>query len=348
MKAFLMHRDRDFDAAAALPTQASELTQDLGLTVLFNTMAARDPFLLEIAKVGIFGSLQDVAAIRYRQAVLRDCLANPTIVRGMYALVVETIEKEKTHYWGLSSRNPGSILYRSTELLKLFVDALRRLRRIAEEHGASFQSEGFVTLFAMLRRELDESYLATVEEHVERLKFRHGPLISARLAPGIAGQDLVLRKPNRDDRFWFQRLLGPRRHSYSFRLHERDEAGGRILGEIKDRGLSLVANAAGQAVDHIVSFMRMLRVELAFYVAGLNLHDRLTAAGGPICFPEPCPAGERRHRARGLYDACLALVSGAAPSSATSSPRTGRSSLSSQAPTKAVNPPGCEPSALPS
>jgi DNA mismatch repair ATPase MutS len=308
VKAFLMYRDRDFERATSLPTQAPELIQDLGLTGLLNAMAAGDPFLLEVARIAVLGSLGDVAAIRYRQAILRDCLANSAIVRSMYDLVVETAEAKKKHYWGFSTRRPDSILYRSVELLRLLVAALRRLRRTAEAHGPDFSSDGFGALFAMLRRELDDDYLVAVEEHIERLKFRRGPLISARLAPGMAGADLALRRPNDDDRFWVQRLLGPRHKSYTFHIHERDEAGGRIVGELKERGLSPVANAAGQAVDHIVSFMDMLQIELAFYIGCLNLHDALATRGVPICFPEPVPGSGRRHSATGLYDPCLALV----------------------------------------
>lgn len=308
MKAFLMHRDRDFELVASPPVQAPQLIQDLGLNALLNAMSAGDPFLLETARIAVLGSLGDVGAICYRQDILRDCLANPATVRGMYGIVVETVEAEKKHYWGFSTRRPDSILYRSVELLRLLVDALRQLRRIAEAHSRGFSSEGFGALFAMLRRELDDEYLAAVEENIERLKFRRGPLISARLAPGMAGRDLVLRRPNQDDRFWIQRLLGPRGRAYTFHVHERDEAGGRILGELKERGLSPAANAAGQAVDHIVGFMDMLRVELAFYIGCLNLHDSLAAKGLPTCFPDPVPAFARRHSAAGLYDPCLALV----------------------------------------
>jgi DNA mismatch repair ATPase MutS len=51
----------------------------------------------------------------------------------------------------------------------------------------------------------------------------------------------------------------------------------------------------------------MLRAELGFYVGCLNLHERLTAKGEPLCFPAPLPAGRPALSCRGLYDVCLSL-----------------------------------------
>jgi DNA mismatch repair ATPase MutS len=307
MKAFLMHRDRDFDAAQEPPPAGAALVQDLELGTLFRAMAGEDAFLREVAQTAVLNSLTDVDAIRYRQAILRDCLSNASVVRRLYALAVETIEEEKKHYWGLLSR-PGSILHRSVTVLHILVGALRRLRSVAETETANFESEGFQTLFAMLRRELDEPYLQSVETHIERLRFRHGPLISWQLRTEIAGAGHVLRRPKPDDRPLGQRLLTARRPSYTFHVHERDEAGGRIVTELRDRGIAFVANAAAQSVDHIVSFFRMLRTELAFYIGALNLHERLTGKDLKTCLPDPLPLGERQHEVRGLYDPCLALV----------------------------------------
>jgi hypothetical protein len=308
MKAFLMHRDRDFDAAQPLPPHADDLVQDLRLQVLFNAMAGDDRFLWDVATRVVLCSLNDVAEIRYRQDILRDCLAHPAAVRALYDLAVEAIEGEKKHYWGLLGRHPGSVLHRSVEVLRMFVGMLRRLRQQAEAYADRFESEGFRRLFAMLAEEIGEEYLGAVEAHIERLKFRHGPLISAALGKGAAGTGYVLRKPNDDGRPWVQRLLLRRHLAYTFRIHERDEAGARALAELRDRGISIVANATAQSADHIVSFFRMLRTELAFYVACLNLHEKLSQKGAPTCFPAAVPAAQRRHTARGLYDGCLALV----------------------------------------
>lgn len=310
MKTFLMYRDRDFDREQGPPPGAQDLVQDLELEVLFKAMAQGDPFLLDMAGRAVLSTLTDVPTISYRQNILRDCLRNAAIVRSLYTLAVETIERERKNYWSVHSRNPGFLLHRSVQVLSMFVEVLRRLRREADAHAGRFESEGFTTMFAMLRKELGDEYLATVEAHLSRLKFRRGVLVSARLGKGNMGVGHMLRKPNDDGRPWIRRLFTQGAPAYTFRIHERDEGGARAVGELKDRGISIAANAVAQSNDHILSFFRMLRTELAFYVGCLNLHQKLSAKGEPTCFPAPSPCAERHFTVRGLYDVCLALKLG--------------------------------------
>jgi hypothetical protein len=309
MKAFLMHRNRDFDLQQELPGNAPALTQDLELDTLFRTMAGEDKFLFDVARKAVLSGLQnDVDTILYRQEILKDCLRNPAVVRELYDLAVKAIERERKRYFGILSHYPGAILYGSIEVLQLFVDMLKKLRAIAEAHAAGFASAGFTVLFAMLEKELSDEYFASIENHLRELKFRDGVLVSAELGKGNEGTNYVLRDARGIRQNWLQRILGNGPAGYTFRLADRDEAGAKALTELKDRGINLVANALAQSADHILSFFVMLRTELAFYVGCLNLHDRLVARGEPICVPTPAPAGERRHRFTGLYDVCLALT----------------------------------------
>jgi hypothetical protein len=306
VKAMLMHRDRDFDVQASLPWNHRALLQDLELETLLTAMAGEDSLVHEVAQKALLTSwANDPEAIRYRQAIVRDGLENPVALRELYGLSLETIEARRKHYVG--TWGPSSVLYGARELMQMFVGMLKRLRATVQMHGAGFASEGFRTLFAMLERELSDDYFARIEAHLAELRFRGGVLISAGLGPGNVGGNYVLRQPHEDKRSWVRRLLARGGPSYTFRLADRDEAGGRILSEMRDRGIHLVANALAQSVDHIDRFFQMLRAELAFHVGCLNLHERLAALGEPACFPSPLPAGQRRLRCRGLYDPCLAL-----------------------------------------
>ena len=322
MKAHLLYRDRDFDRLPAalsltphrgwdnrapLWPQEDAVRQDLELDTLFHAMACGDRFLYYAAQETILSGLQnDAATIQYRQAVLQDCLRQPAIVKSMYDIAVEVIENKNRQWWGVTGRSPGSLLYGSVQLLTLFADALAKLRRIADEHATAFASEGFTTLLAMLRAELSDDYLATIKTRLKELKFSHGVFMSASLGPGNQSADFVLRQPA-SRKPWLARVFGRRAPAYSFRLDPRDEAGARALGELRDRGINLVANAAAQSADHILSFFVMLRAELAFYLGCVNLHRELERRGVPICFPVPAPPGACRHSCVGLRDVCLAL-----------------------------------------
>ncbi|MGQ9683603.1 MAG: MutS-related protein [Anaerolineae bacterium] len=308
MKAFLMYRDRDLESAPRLPPNEQALVQDLELDTLFSAMALGDDYLYTVAREVVLSSLNDLETIRYRQDVLRDCLKNGAVVREIYQIPIESIRNKRKGYMGIFSRYPSGILSGAVELLTMFVELLRKLRRIADEHAAGFKSEGFRRFFAMIAQELDDDYFALVEAHLERLRFRGGVLLSARLGRGNEGADYVLRQPHPRPRNWMKRALGPRMPVYSFSVNPRDEHGARVLSELRDRGIDLVANAVAQSADHIDSFFNMLRLELAFYVGCLNLHEQLVRLGEPVCFAQAAEAGTRRHSFTGLYDVCLALT----------------------------------------
>ena len=54
MKAFLMHRDRDFDLERASPANEAILAKDLELDTLFSVMAAKDPLVSRGGEEGDF------------------------------------------------------------------------------------------------------------------------------------------------------------------------------------------------------------------------------------------------------------------------------------------------------
>ncbi|MEW6287429.1 MAG: DNA mismatch repair protein MutS [Chloroflexota bacterium] len=308
MNVFLMHPDRDFAPTPKLPFNERALTEDLELNVLFDAMAQGDEFLFDVAKKALFSSLDSPEAIRYRQAILKDCLQHPEVVREIYSLPIEATDRKHRHWMGIFSRYPSGVLSGAVEMLEMFVSLLRKLKRIADEHAAEFESEGFRRFFAMIQQELTEDYFAVVEEHLKRLKFKRGILISAELGSGNEGTNYILRKTNHDDQNWVKRVFSRKSPTYSYTIAPRDDAGARALGELRNKGLNLVADAAGQSADHIDGFFNALRTELAFYVGCLNLSERLAQLEEPVCFPDPAPASERQLSFTGLYDAALALT----------------------------------------
>ena len=329
MKAFLMYRDRDFDPEQILarrhqrntaeelglqrllPWNAEVLTQDLELDTLIDAMAGGDQFLSEASRSAIVSAVrQDLDTIAYRQAILADCLKNAAIIRDMYALTIDAIEREKKKFWSWFGDSPAATLNRAVGVMGMLVEILRRLREMADLHDDKFASDGFRRLLAMLRAELSDDYFAEVQAHLRELKFRDGVLASAELGEAAKGNNYTLRRLQPRDRSWLKRIFTQPPPSFTLHLSPRDEAGGRALSELHDRGIALVANALAQSCDHVLRFLAMLRTELAFYVGCLNLHGHLAKLDEPVCFPVAAAPGERRFSCRELYDICLALRMG--------------------------------------
>lgn len=307
MKAHLMYRDDDFLSSGEPPWGSDLLAADLELDTLFTTMAGGDGFLKDIARKAVLSTLEAPEQILYRQNILRDCVANASIVRELYSVSIEAIEIEKKSYFGFFTRYPAAILSGSRELMQAFISVLKKLRNIADQHAGQFVSEGFRTFFDTIQRELSDDYFMTLEEHLKELRFRNGTLISAGLGKGNKGTSYVLRKPNERDRNLLKRLFDRKTPSLTFHIADRDESGTKALSDLEARGINLAANAVAQAADHVLSFFRMLRTELGFYIGCLNLNEEMAKRGQPVCYPEPFPLTERRHSFKGLYDVCLAL-----------------------------------------
>ena len=340
MKVFLLHRDRDFEVEPQLrdaiwdamlspnlfavinarrdlerarrsepappPSSGDLLSQDLELETLWGAMAAGDEFLFETARRVMLSSLAEPDAIRYRQRVLADCLEHPELVRELYALAIEALESERQIGGLWSGDRPNMILHRSVQLLERHVGVLRRLAEIAREQTEGFRSDGFTRFFSMLREELSDDYLATLEAHLQELKFERGLLQSAELGKGNKGRRYIVRRQRR--RHWTERLpFADRPPSRSFSIAPRDEAGFRALDEIRGKAINRIANVVAQSADHVKSFFVLLRLELAFYLGCLNLHQRLVGKAEPTCFPDALAADGRALGGEGIYDIGLTL-----------------------------------------
>ncbi|MPW20014.1 DNA mismatch repair protein MutS [Paraburkholderia sp. CNPSo 3157] len=312
MKAHLMHPDRDFDPDK-IPVYADDLIRDLALDTLLGGMAADDGFLRKIARAALLaGCDNDAETVCYRQAVLQDCLQHRTVVEELYRFTVETLDAKRDHHYGVFGHYPPAILHGAIDVLRMFVERLRKLKVIADAHASTFRSPGFKRFFDTLKTELSDEYLHSIQHHLKEGRLKSGVLISARLGEGNRGKDPVLRELRDKRPRWIRLLMDPGSRAYSFRIPERDEAGARALSELEARGINLIANALAQSMDHINDFFTMLRTELAFYVACLRLYDRLKALNVPLCFPGIDAVGTRRLSFTGLSDVCLALQSGRA------------------------------------
>jgi len=304
MKVHLMYRDLDFEKGARIPENAETITRDLGLNVILEAMAKGDELVYNASKKAMLASLTDPEEIRYRQEIIKDSINNPAVVRSLYDVVIEAIQKERDwHFYVSSTSSISYLMSASVNVLQMFAEMLRKLRKIADANFPKFSSEGFRRLFRMLQEELSNEYLSQVSQLLEDLKFKDGMLISAELGNYNQGINYVLRKRP-------EGVMNRIKWQFAGKLciHPRDENGGKDLINRKERATNLVTNALAQSADHVLKFFHTLRDELAFFIGCINLYETLQHLGCQIVFPIPHNCRERKHSFEELYDVSLALL----------------------------------------
>ena len=128
----------------------------------------------------------------------------------------------------------------------------------------AFKSEAFSHLFLMLSRELDDDYFSIIDEHLKRLRFRGGVMVSAQLGRGLKGANYVLRQPNKPTGNWFTRIFAERPPAYSLYLAPRDESGAQAMNDLRNRGIGLAADALAKSAERILSFFACCRPSWRF------------------------------------------------------------------------------------
>jgi hypothetical protein len=307
----LLFEDRDNDEARdarlgdAELAHEQELVTDLGLETLFSAMAAGDPLVLAVSRSVLLAEGPDARVIAYRQAILADCLDDRAMVLELYALLGASLEAERKSAFISSHVAASSLLHSAIGSIELCLGCLEKIRRLAGAKRSRVRSSGFARLFETIEAELDDELMDYARLRLAELRFRDGLLMSAELGEGCMGSDY---RPRRIADKSLARRLKERKACLEFEIAERDEEGSQALSELRDRGLASLACAVARARDHILAFLGDLRTELAFYVACVNLNERLAGLGMGVAMPEPRGAASRALSCVGLYDPCLALV----------------------------------------
>ena len=305
MRSHLLLVDADVDVKA-LPDLDPALVADLGLDRVLAAMARGDKVIENVVPRLLATPLSTSDAIRYRQASVRDAIASPAVVRELYAVATDAIEAER-RIWGSAMRNAELVLDRAANVLGRFVEAFRNLRRIEAAQSEAFTSPGFTAFFRMVANDLDDPWLAEVEDHITRLRTRtlH---VSARLGKGARGTDYVLHRSPSTIRGWRDRIgIEERRSTVKVELFDQNAMN--TMSELRATAIAPTAGVTRDAADHVLAFFRQLQVELAFLIGCANLHDSLIATGGAVAFPDPAEdEATSTFRATGLYDIGLRLT----------------------------------------
>lgn len=327
MKVCLLYKDREqlreepyYDAASIIG--------DLGLTALFSAAAKEviyengeikklekeDTFISETMKKVVSVPLCTKEEIEYRQGVVKDALSHPELMRDLYRITNETLQKWNALGRGTKGRirqsNPVMKLVAEIRVLHLFCDSLSEIRRLlfAQEglvsEGIGLFREGLLTAFSEEREEKIRKILDDVSFYTKGLDredegkdrvIRPRIVLECGLEDGLKLSSMKVQEvASRDDKFYrkgstrdkLRKFLDARMPD-SFSATEEDR--------IREQTLSLeysvvnhVIKKTKEFMDEFQMFFDRLRFQAAFYLGTAQLIPHMERFGMGYCFPEVC------------------------------------------------------------
>lgn len=300
MKVRLMYKDRDMISDEK--HDKDDILSDLSFKRIIKAMAVTDETIEEMCMSALLSPETSIDTIRYRQDILSDSIKCPEMVRDLYSITIDVEEKLRGAFFWLDSNYLSSTFSSAVGRLIIYVEALTKIRKIADERIDDCSSEGFKNLFSMCQRELSDDYIKEVTARLTELRSNEGRVISAVPGKDLCGTGYVLREKD-EKGAWRKWAFAP-----SYTIADRDDVGAKDIGNKCDRAINEPANVLAQSAEHLEGFFRSLRRELSFYVGCLNLSDKLQSYGMPICIPEIEDERCCDREYKELYDISLALT----------------------------------------
>ena len=316
MRTRLLFPDRDLDLDD-LPEPDPDLVEDLELERLFAAMAAGDERVAAVVRrvlpLGVrggdrFSTAPAVEAVRARQAVVADAIACPQAMGELYRLAADAVEAER-RVWGGALRNAELVLQRSAEVLAGLLAAVASIRDLLARERSRLRSPALLGLADRLAADVDDAFLATARELLDRLGERT-LVATAALGPGNRPSGLVLRREHSARARLRDRLVGGRAHGLVVDVALHDQNAMNALGELRAGAVAPAAAAVAESAGHLLAFCRRLRDETAFLVGCANLDAALRGVGLATAMPGLLPTGEPGLDAGAIADPCLALAIG--------------------------------------
>jgi DNA mismatch repair ATPase MutS len=278
----------------------------------------------------------DPAVIAYRQDLLDDLLAAPELVADLEALIPLVDGLERFSYLPAAGQTPLHEVVWRVGQLESYVTCVQALHTVLTKPALRLRAAGWCALRDRVRAIVaDETFqhlLRDLPALLEQVRGVRSVTIGVNLDDQLRPFEATLLAINREtfsgatpsllDAI-FGRSKTAARWTGIAPLHSARKSPGMIPGVDTDNPLlyplfrdlaevlKQVSRPVARALQHYqhlnTGFLGALADELAFYVGGAQLVERLRAAGLPTCRPEMAPQAERVCILHDVYNVALAL-----------------------------------------
>lgn len=317
------------DGIAPRMVGEADWANDLGLNDLVNALALNGRYNSFIRQL-LIALTADPHVIQWRQAVLADCLNNPSLVDATAALLprLSALQQGNTL---LGKRQRNLLLDTADHLV-----ALEAYVQVTQDLHAALSAADLTAAACLQLRDNLATLIGTEQYQALRdeLPELRAPLQDIRSLTIGLNLDVELRPESAalisvnnfsfgDSASWLERVIGVRQNPQDERgiapLHRLPEdLQARPLSPFfqdLDRLLEQIAAPVAKALTRYArtasGTLAHLEFEFAFFVGATRLLNRLRTRGIQVCTPQVLPREVRQFNAQELMNAALALTDGA-------------------------------------
>lgn len=332
MKAHLLYKDKDYITSKS---DVDSMYDDIWYKTIVDHLCVYDSYIKDIYLDARNLMTTDIDTIKYRQDILKDCIKNKEIIRNYYGFLNELLTLFYNNRYEIKLNEVTESFNACMRIIPDLKMALENMNRYFNEYKSLFNSEGLTNYFNNYLNVFSLDYIEKLNDVINRLHFKKGIYCKASLdenlnpsnykiydvveeknleknKDGLKANGIKLRNklsilPQYDyvvkeDKRWkhAKYLETPTTTAASEveYIHQTDIA----LLSIADKFISVI--------DDIVNYLKQTRIELAFYMGGINLYEKLLKLGLPICNPIAFDIDNKVFECDGLFDVALALQNG--------------------------------------
>lgn len=340
MKALLFYADHEMPKDSGY-TGKDDIIRDLNLKVLFQAACRpvwkegdslkqpekEDFFIYDTMKRMMLIPLQTEAEVLYRQAVLKEAICQPELMRQLYSiagragkLLSQSRERRKESRSSYLTAGGGELLGSYDFLCKL-VGLLEELQEVLQEQKFE-EASALSALKIRINEEHNEEFAAELHEILRDMEFYTAGgtvIVSMGLGAGMKEEELCLKKIHRSGYQekqgqlqkkagkWYQKLFTPNI------VPLKEEKVQREARQMETAVFGYLMSYFQDYIEDLSGFFEALRQQTAFYLGCVQLWERAASFGADFSFPKVQKPFEQGFFFQGLYEIGMAIMTRSNP-----------------------------------
>ncbi len=324
MKVWLLYENSEYGPKQAMMNR-NEVIKDLNMDIIYKFMSRNDKYIYQTVRSVMTDCVTSQATVLYRQRILEDCVSHYEEFQEIYQITSQAMVEAEQFLESVKKANVTKLsatvsVLHSLELLGILVKHLERLKDFIDSVEQKFSSQGMKAFYDRLVFDYSAEFVEKVKSSISEMNFltTGGEItFSGSIGQGLKATNLIVNHLTKEE------FKKKKKNSLATILYYRflkknvilltDPKLEQEVREMEAAGLAHVMKMYQNFIKELTAFFENLHFQIAFYIGGANLKNRLSQMHIPTCMPQVVSKDLKLFKFRGLYDLSMAIYNRSMP-----------------------------------